>query len=66
MNVPIDTPKPPAWQARSVVSDAWAVHSAMLLAETRDPNLRENPQWIAAKLDAYETFHDAFVQACEK
>jgi hypothetical protein len=66
MNVPINTPKPPALQGRSVVSDAWAVHSAMLRAEVSEPCLRDNPQWTAAKLDAYETFHEAFVRACEQ
>lgn len=38
----------------------------MLLAEAAKPELRLNPQWTAAKLDAYETFHEAFVQACER
>jgi hypothetical protein len=56
----------PAIQARSVVSDAWDVHRAMLLCEVGNPALLENPQWTAAKMDAYETFHDAFIRACEQ
>jgi hypothetical protein len=39
--------------------DAFAVHRALILAETRDPSLRDNPQWILHRMDAFETYHRA-------
>lgn len=39
------------------VDDAWQVHRALLIAETRNPELKENPQWKLHRMDAYEDFY---------
>lgn len=44
--------------------DAWAVHQALLLAETYNPGLRDNPQWRLHRMDAYETFHNLMAAGC--
>lgn len=36
--------------------DAFAVHAALLRAETLDSTLRGNPQWTMMRQDAYERF----------
>ncbi|MGJ0236967.1 hypothetical protein ACQEPB_00400 [Novosphingobium fluoreni] len=38
------------------LQDAWAAHRGLLMAEQRDPSLRDNPQWKLLRMDAYETF----------
>lgn len=43
--------------------DAWAVHSALLEAEHRDPTLRDNPAWRLVRMDAFEAFCMAFERA---
>lgn len=42
-------------------TDAFEVHRALLLAERRNPKLRNNPQWLLQRMDAFEAFNNAFV-----
>jgi len=39
------------------VEQAWAVHRALLIAEIAQPALRNNPQWILHRMDAYEALY---------
>lgn len=51
-------------EAERRLDDAWAVHRTLLLAEARAPALRDNPQWLLLRMDAFETFHDLFLARC--
>lgn len=46
----------------SAAEQAFAVHAALLKAETADPSLADNPFWRVLRLNAYEQFHNLFVE----
>lgn len=36
--------------------DAFNVHAALVAAEAKRPELRDNPRWKLIRMDAYEAF----------
>ena len=42
----------------------WAVHRALIIAESGDETLKQNPRWQLLRMDAYEAFHDAITRYC--
>lgn len=40
--------------------DAYDAHRAVLMAEQKDPALRQNPFWTMIRQDAFEQFARAF------
>lgn len=47
------------------LDDAWAVHRTLLLAEARAPALRDNPQWMLLRMDAYEAYYNLMMRWCD-